>query len=165
MSEQGTDSLTPAQQPAAEQDIGLMTLGESECWALVEANDVGRLAIIVNGRPEVFPVNYMAREGAVVFRTASGTKLEYGQGSHCCFEVDDWNDRTGAGWSVMVQGVLTDITDATDAQAESLRQLSVYPLAPGRHDHVVVLIADRVSGRRFRGDEIDRRYAFAGRMW
>ena len=51
-------------------------LSEEECWRLLMSNDLGRLAIVVDGWPEVFPVNYPSQVGSIVFRTAAGTKLE-----------------------------------------------------------------------------------------
>jgi nitroimidazol reductase NimA-like FMN-containing flavoprotein (pyridoxamine 5'-phosphate oxidase superfamily) len=80
----------------------------------------GRIAILIDGWPEVFPVNYVAEDGAVAFRRAAGAKLEHGPDSRACFEVDGWDDATGTGWSVMAQGILRDITDAKEEDAGRL---------------------------------------------
>ena len=66
----------------------LRSLSEAECWKLLAAHNLGRLAIVVDGWPEVFPVNYASEEGSIVFRTASGTKLAHGPASRACFEID-----------------------------------------------------------------------------
>jgi hypothetical protein len=54
-------------------------------------------------------------------------------------------------WSVMVVGLLKDITDAGDERSRSLRRLVVEPAAPGQKLHWLALNADEVSGRSFRG--------------
>jgi hypothetical protein len=76
-----------------------------------------------------------------VFRRAAGAKAKYGPGSRACFEIDGWDDRTGTGWSVMVRGLIRDITEATDEQAEELRRLPLHPAAPGVRDHLLALSA------------------------
>lgn len=53
----------------------VVELSAAESWALLRRAVVGRLALTVDGRPEIFPVNHMVDHGTVVFRTAVGTKL------------------------------------------------------------------------------------------
>ena len=129
--------------------IPLAHLTEEECWQCLRMNTLGRLAVIVNGRPEIFPVNYRSGDGALVFRTAPGAKLANGPMTKSCFEIDGWDDRTGTGWSVMVHGTISEITDATDDPAASLLRLPVQPVVPGEHRHWLALSADSVTGRHF----------------
>jgi uncharacterized protein len=126
-------------------------LPADECWALLRKHTLGRLAIVVEGRPEIFPVNYAAGEGAVVIRTQPGSKLSHGPGSAAAFEIDDYDHSTGVGWSVVVAGTLEDITEATDARGRELRRLPVEPTAPGVRLHWLALTAQKLSGRSFRG--------------
>jgi uncharacterized protein len=126
-------------------------LPEDECWALLRNHNVGRLAIVVEGRPRIFPVNYAAGDDTLVFRTEPGAKLKYGPGSAACFEIDEYDHRDSTAWSVMVVGVLEDITDADDVRTRGLRRLPVEPAAPGSRLHWLALNAEEVSGRRFRG--------------
>jgi len=56
--------------PAAE------ILDPDQCWTLLAETTVGRLAVIVDGHPGVFPVNYRVDDRTLVFRTGSGTKQE-----------------------------------------------------------------------------------------
>lgn len=37
---------------------------------------MGWVAVVVNGHPEIFPVNYLPDAGSVVFRTGRGNKLD-----------------------------------------------------------------------------------------
>jgi nitroimidazol reductase NimA-like FMN-containing flavoprotein (pyridoxamine 5'-phosphate oxidase superfamily) len=130
--------------------VALQELSDDECWEHLHSHQLGRIAIVVAGLPRIFPVNYAAGEGAIVFRSDPGSKLVHGPGSPACFEVDGYNRSSGVGWSVMVTGRLEDITGAADPVSVRLRSLSVEPLAPGRHLHWLALRADGVSGRIFR---------------
>lgn len=127
----------------------LEPLGEAECWTLLRTHTLGRVAVIVNGRPEIFPVNYRAAEGVVVFRTGPGTKLTSGPMTRSCFEIDGWDGRSGEGWSVMVHGTISEITDAIDSRAVRWLELPVQPAAPGERAHWLALYADQVTGRSF----------------
>jgi nitroimidazol reductase NimA-like FMN-containing flavoprotein (pyridoxamine 5'-phosphate oxidase superfamily) len=51
----------------------------AECWELLGRHDMGRIAIVVDGKPQIFPVNYGLKGNVIVFRTAAGTKLAYGR--------------------------------------------------------------------------------------
>jgi nitroimidazol reductase NimA-like FMN-containing flavoprotein (pyridoxamine 5'-phosphate oxidase superfamily) len=129
----------------------VLVLPEDECWSLLLNHKVGRLAIVVEGRPRIFPINYAAADQALVFRTEPGAKLKHGPGTAACFEIDDYDQRDSTAWSVMVVGALEDITDAGDDRSRSLRRLPVEPAAPGTRLHWLVLNVEEVSGRRFRG--------------
>lgn len=124
-------------------------LSNQECWALLRSHTLGRVAVMVDGRPEIFPVNYRAGDDAIVFRTAPGAKLANAPMTLSCFEIDGWDDRTGTGWSVMLHGPIFEITDAADRRAASLRELAVRPAAPGERNHWLALYAEAVTGRRF----------------
>jgi len=127
----------------------LAPLTEQECWQLLRHQTLGRVAVVVDGRPEIFPVNYRSGDGAVVFRTAPGAKLANAPMRQSCLEIDGFDERTGSGWSVMVHGTISEITDAADQRAATLLELPVQPLAPGERRHWLALYADRVTGRRF----------------
>ena len=129
----------------------VLTLSDEDCWSLLRTHHLGRLAIVIEGRPRIFPVNYAAADRTVVFRTQPGAKLQHGPGASACFEIDDHDQATGLAWSVMVVGVLDDITAADDDRSRGLRGLAVEPAAPGRRLHWLALNADEVSGRSFRG--------------
>ena len=85
-------------------DGGATILPEHECWELLAGVTLGRLVTSVDGRPEIFPVNYVVQRRTVLFRTAEGTKLiSTAINNHVVFEADDHN--VAEGWSVIVKGV------------------------------------------------------------
>jgi nitroimidazol reductase NimA-like FMN-containing flavoprotein (pyridoxamine 5'-phosphate oxidase superfamily) len=124
-------------------------LSESECERLLKTQNLGRVAIVVDGRPEIFPVTYAFEDRVVVFRTRSGLKLERGPYSQAAFEVDDVDRSSGVAWSVVVHGTAQDITAATDTLAERLRRLVFTPVAPGPRRSWMAIYGDRITGRRF----------------
>jgi uncharacterized protein len=126
-------------------------LDTEECWTLLRKHSLGRLALVVDGRPEIFPLNYAAGEGAIVFRSQPGTKLSHGPGTNGAFEIDGYDHGTGIGWSVVVAGPLQEITDRTDGRSQALRRLPVETAAPGVRLHWLAIDAERVTGRSFRG--------------
>ena len=140
----GRAGVTPASE-------NVLTLSDEDCWSLLRTHKLGRLAIVIEDRPRIFPVTYAAAEDTVVFRTQPGAKLQHGPGSAACFEIDDYDRGTSMAWSVMVVGVLKDITVADDELSRRLRRLDVEPVAPGQKLHWLALNADEVSGRSFRG--------------
>ncbi len=127
----------------------LAELTEEECWSLLRHHTLGRVAVVVDGAPEIFPVNYRIGERAVVFRTAPGAKLTNAPMTLGCFEIDGFDEHTGTGWSVMVRGTFHEITRAADRRAVAMLQLPVQPLAPGERGHWLALYAGRVTGRHF----------------
>jgi hypothetical protein len=124
---------------------------EAECLEILGQHSLGRVAVVVEGRPQIFPVNYGIRGRVIAFRTAAGTKLAHAPGSHVAFEIDGYDESTGVGWSVMVQGIGRDVTDAGDDFSWTARGVPAYPLAPGTRSHRIAVDPTSITGRRFRG--------------
>ena len=84
---------------------GVTHLEPPACWALLRSHEVGRLAVSIGDRPDIFPINYVVDHGAVVFRTAEGTKLAGAiKGEAVAFEADGYEPDSGEAWSVVVKG-------------------------------------------------------------
>jgi nitroimidazol reductase NimA-like FMN-containing flavoprotein (pyridoxamine 5'-phosphate oxidase superfamily) len=125
-------------------------LSEAECKHLLQSGGLGRVAFVIDGRPQIFPVSYAFDEGVVVFRTSPGLKLERGPYSYAAFEVDQIDRGIGVAWSVTVQGTAQDISQTIDPLSERLRLLAVKPGAPGDRREWMGIYADHISGRRFK---------------
>ena len=128
----------------------LEDLNPAECLELMATASVGRLGLLVDGRPEVLPVNYALDGDTVLFRTAEDTVLNQASFSVVAFEIDHVDEATHSGWSVMVQGIATDIGAAIDPTSERLRQLSLITWAPGRRQRWFRIDAHKITGRRLR---------------
>jgi len=134
-------------------------LDERECWELLRTQEVGRLAVVVSNRPDIFPLNFVVDHGTIVFRTNEGTKLAAAVlGTAVAFEVDA--EVAGAAWSVVLKGVAVEIQqmyelfDALD--------LPLYPWQLAPKHRFVRIVPDEVTGRRFR--IADRAAHHAGRL-
>lgn len=125
-------------------------LSREECERLLASQNLGRIAIVVDGRPQIFPVNYVLEDEVVVFRTGWGLKLERSPLTPVAFETDMVDTVAGEAWSVVVQGTAQDITEAIDARSVRLRHLAVEPAAPGDRRYWMGVYLRDMSGRRFK---------------
>jgi uncharacterized protein len=125
---------------------GMEEVSTRECLELLAGARVGRIGVIVAGRPEIFPVNYVLDlTGAIVFQTAPGMKLAAAVNHHVVFEVDDATTKS-AGWSVVVHGVAHQTT------LRSLRFAGRLPAPWARETSNTMRIqATSITGRRFAG--------------
>ncbi|WP_457962395.1 pyridoxamine 5'-phosphate oxidase family protein [Arthrobacter sp. D1-29] len=125
------------------------TLDHRECWDLLRTVSVGRLALLVNGQPDIFPINYTVDGGTLVFRTGEGTKLAGASGgAQVALEADGVDAVSGLAWSVVVKGpaeVITGTEDILDTAA-----LYLFPWQAGRKDAFIRINPDSITGRRFK---------------
>ncbi|MET3141377.1 UNVERIFIED_ORG: nitroimidazol reductase NimA-like FMN-containing flavoprotein (pyridoxamine 5'-phosphate oxidase superfamily) [Arthrobacter sp. UYEF10] len=120
-----------------------------DCWELLASAVIGRLALVVDGHAEIFPVNFVVERRSVVFRTAAGTKLwESMKEVAAAFEIDGYDDRTGEAWSVVARGT-TALIDSQEEQSAA-DALGLEPWQPGAKSHYVRLEPNRLTGRRFK---------------
>lgn len=128
-------------------DEGLELLTEDEARQLLQLGEVGRVGITIGALPAIFPVNYRMIEGAIVFRTAPGSKMSAAaNGAVVAFEVDDYQLAERTGWSVLAVGpseVVHDLELALRAVEAGLE-----PLADGHRATVVRIEPTFLSGRR-----------------
>lgn len=113
---------------------------------------VGRLAVLADGRPDIFPINYTVDGGTLVFRTGEGTKLAgSSKGAAVALEADGVDQETGLAWSVVVKGS-ADVVTGNEHLMETT-QLYLFPWQAGKKDAFVRITPDSVTGRRFRVTE------------
>jgi nitroimidazol reductase NimA-like FMN-containing flavoprotein (pyridoxamine 5'-phosphate oxidase superfamily) len=120
-----------------------------ECWDLLANNTVGRIAIVVDGHPEIFPVNYVLHRRSIVFRTAGGTKLWSAMTERpAALEIDGHEPASEVAWSVVARGDTALMQDQAEKDAVDAERLQ--PWQPGEKDHYVQLTARALTGRRFK---------------
>lgn len=129
-------------------------LDTGECERLLATQQVGRLAVVVDRYPIVFPVNFALDGGTIVFRAGAGTKLTAAQHRNVSFQVDQIDLVRRTAWSVLVTGMAEAVTDEHDVTlVERSRSLHIEPLEAGLKDHWVRIIPASISGRRITGEE------------
>lgn len=122
-------------------------LDSAACLALLREVPYGRLAVIANGRPEIFPVNHAVHHGSVVFRTANGSKLAASVGQPVAYEADGVDETTGTAWSVVIAGTAHQVQQLHEV-LEAL-ELPVFPWQEGAKPNFVRIDPESITGRRF----------------
>lgn len=128
-------------------------LGPDECFELLGQTTVGRLAVIVEDHPDIFPVNYVVDHGSIVFRTGMGTKFWSTMRDPCALEIDGFDAASGKAWSVVARGRAHIVVDLQQKAAADALHLD--PWQPGSKSHYLRLTLDAVTGRRFNATRPD----------
>jgi len=127
------------------------------CDRHLRSETIGRVAVIVDGHPEIFPVNYAIDErGDIYFRTDPGSKLSaVATAPTIALEIDGIDEDNQLGWSVLVVGTARWI-GSPEMQAHA-RTLPLQPWAAGEKANIVRLAPNKITGRR-----IQRRHTQVG---
>ena len=126
-----------------------MSLDEPACRDFLRQAPIGRLGVLVDGRPEIFPIAHAYDEetGSLVFPTHRGTKLESALAwPWVAFEVDGLDIERGEGWSVLVVGRAELVDD--DAAVERARTARRLPWRAGPGACWLRIVPSKVTGRR-----------------
>jgi len=126
---------------------GLEIVSPEECLRLLRTRSLGRLGLSTDALPVILPVNYVVRDDLIVIRTRRGTKLARAtRNSIVAFEVDEIDQTSGSGWSVMIQGLAREAPPQI-AEAMASEPALARWLDPVTSKHFSISI-DRMSGRR-----------------
>lgn len=121
-------------------------LALDECWARLEEESVGRLAMCMESGVGIFPINFTVHDHKLYVRTAPGTKLiEMAKNPAVAFEID--GRRVGTHWSVVVKGDAERLT--SDDEIEASGVLSLHTATPTAKWNYVRISPASVTGRRF----------------
>jgi nitroimidazol reductase NimA-like FMN-containing flavoprotein (pyridoxamine 5'-phosphate oxidase superfamily) len=131
---------------ASELNSGLEVLDPTECMELVRQEVVGRLGVIVDGRPEIHPVNFAVAGEEVLIRTDQGTKLRSALRGPVVFEVDRIDPETHTGWSVMLHGT-AQLTSAREGRSGSQNRV-LRSWREAELPNLLRVVPKRVTGRR-----------------
>jgi nitroimidazol reductase NimA-like FMN-containing flavoprotein (pyridoxamine 5'-phosphate oxidase superfamily) len=115
-----------------------------ECRELLGTERIGRLAVVVDGRPEIFPVNYGLDGDGVLVRSDRGLKVSAALVGEVAFEVDSIDLDEHSGWSVVVHGRAEDISHF---DGPVLRARADVPWT-GPKDSLIRIAMTWVTGRR-----------------
>jgi nitroimidazol reductase NimA-like FMN-containing flavoprotein (pyridoxamine 5'-phosphate oxidase superfamily) len=125
---------------------GVRILDEDECWRLLAASSLGRFAVRVLDGVDVFPVNYLAHDRELYFRSAPGSKLiDLTREPKIAFEIDGEHARHV--WSVVVRGTAHRL--GTDQEIEDSGIQSLETWHPSEKHNYVRIAPVSVSGRSF----------------
>lgn len=139
--------------PAVAQAGGTHTHGDfirldrTESLRLLASAQVGRLIFTVNALPAVRLMNFAVVGGLIVLRTAASTTAARRlDDAIVAFEADDLDAATSSGWSVVVTGRATRVTDPE--LIARYQKVLLVPWAQGERDQFVTITTEVVEGRR-----------------
>jgi nitroimidazol reductase NimA-like FMN-containing flavoprotein (pyridoxamine 5'-phosphate oxidase superfamily) len=128
----------------------LVEMDQSECFRLLEQHVLGRVAVVVNGYPVVFPVNYALVGGAILLCLRRGGDLDRATSdSAASLEIDGEDSVYHEGWSVLAVGRTTHLPPSAELGHE-MQQLAPSSWAGGERSLFVRLAIDGITGRRIR---------------
>ena len=127
---------------------GMQILTSEECWDLLQGEPVGRLAVAVAGEVDIFPINYVVHDRALVFKTAEGSKLAaLAANSRVSFEIDGYSPESGQAWSVVMKGLAQSLQRFSDIY--SAEELPLFPWNASPKQWFVRVTPREMTGRRF----------------
>ncbi|WP_314220361.1 pyridoxamine 5'-phosphate oxidase family protein [Streptomyces zaehneri] len=131
-------------------------LDRDACLRLLAQVPVGRVVYTRQALPAVLPVNFSLDEDAsVLLCTSAGSDLVRAvDGVVVAFEADEFTAATRSGWSVVVTGRATVVTDP--AEHERLAQAGPPSWMPVRDGVFVRIESELVTGREITGTRTTR---------
>jgi nitroimidazol reductase NimA-like FMN-containing flavoprotein (pyridoxamine 5'-phosphate oxidase superfamily) len=117
------------------------------CLMLLGTRQVGRIALS-GEEPFVVPVNFIVVDDLVVFRSDPSSHAARSVGTAVVFEVDAVDIGHEAGWSVLVRGLLQDITGRLQDEPDAQR---LHTWAPGDKSRWLAIHLGNVTGRWVEG--------------
>ncbi|MHB8219054.1 MAG: pyridoxamine 5'-phosphate oxidase family protein [Acidimicrobiales bacterium] len=80
-------------------------------WRYLQSTNMGRLALTSGALPVIVPVTYVVVDDAIVFRAGSHDALSPSSaGAVVAFEAGELRVATGDGWTVLVRGIIHQLT-------------------------------------------------------
>jgi nitroimidazol reductase NimA-like FMN-containing flavoprotein (pyridoxamine 5'-phosphate oxidase superfamily) len=128
------------------EERSLETLSKRDAVALLSTVSVGRVVFTVGALPAIVPVAFAVHGDAIVMRTSPESRLaRAAPGGVLAFEVDDVDPATRTGWSVVVTGLASIVSDPAE---RAIIDGMVETFAPGKIDACIRLPLTVVTGRR-----------------
>ncbi|MCX4803530.1 pyridoxamine 5'-phosphate oxidase family protein [Streptomyces sp. NBC_01214] len=143
----GAGAERVAGRASAHRDSVLVPLDETECRRLLNTHGVGRIAVFTPEGPAVLPVNYLTAGPDIAFRTSAEGVTATAARTEVAFEIDNIDDVTATGWSVLAVGELAAVTDPDEIHRLNTAARS-QPWAGGPRNHWMKLTPARITGRR-----------------
>lgn len=116
-----------------------------ECRQLLGERQIARVSWTSANGLVILPVNYVVVDGVILLRVSSESLLsELALGRDVAVEVEDVDEVTANGWSVLVQG--------RSARHDGDPNILPQPWAPGSRDLLVSVTPLALSGRSVSAD-------------
>jgi uncharacterized protein len=122
-------------------------ISPARCQELLESQSVGRVAWQAADGPQILPVTYAWHDGTIIFRTSPyGVLSELVRPTDIALEIDELDQESRQGWSVVVQGRAQGVAEPD----QLVRMWTVggdVPWASGIRNVFIQIIPRRITGR------------------
>lgn len=119
----------------------------ARCEELLQSQSVGRIAWQAADGLQILPVTYAWHEGTIIFRTSPyGVLSELVRPTDVALEIDELDQDSRRGWSVVVQGRAQGVAEP-DQLVRMWTVGGVVPWAAGVRNVFIQVTPRRVSGR------------------
>jgi nitroimidazol reductase NimA-like FMN-containing flavoprotein (pyridoxamine 5'-phosphate oxidase superfamily) len=129
-------------------DHSLNELSIEECYGRLNRHDVGRIGVEAIGGPDILPVNYRVDDRSIIIRTSPYGPLSDLSGKAVAFEVDEFDQESKTGWSVLLKGSVRSVE--ADEMLELRLMGSPQPWPTGVRNLYLRLSPHHVTGRELR---------------
>jgi nitroimidazol reductase NimA-like FMN-containing flavoprotein (pyridoxamine 5'-phosphate oxidase superfamily) len=126
----------------------LASLEPRECLALLRTQAVGRLVFTEQALPAIRLVNFDLHQDKIVLRLGPSSWVRRLDGTVVAFEVDQIDDATRTGWSVVAMGHARLVTKVEELA--ELHDPQERPWVSGRRARMLCVSTERLTGRRVR---------------
>ena len=121
---------------------------DEACWERLRSEELGRLAVAVTGRPDIFPINYTVSDGAIYLRSAEGSKLvSVVINEWVAFEIDGYIPADNHAWSVVAHGK-AELLGNLEIE-EYVAGLPLFPWNTSPKNRFIKIDVLELSGRSF----------------
>jgi uncharacterized protein len=122
-------------------------ISPARCQELLESQSVGRVAWQAADGPQILPVTYAWHDGTIIFRTSPyGVLSELVRPTDIALEIDQLDQESRQGWSVVVQGRAQGVAEP-DQLVRMWTVGGVVPWASGIRNVFIQIIPRRITGR------------------
>jgi len=122
-------------------------MSPAHCRELLASQSVGRVAWQAADGPQILPVTYAWHDGTIIFRTSPYSVLsELVRPTEVALEIDDLDQNSRRGWSVVVQGRAQGVAEP-DQLGRIWTAGGVVPWAAGVRNVFIQITPHKVTGR------------------
>ena len=142
--------MTPSQNERQRSTKDFVELSEAECRERLARHTAGRIGFMAGDGPMILPVTYQYRDGSVIFRTSPvGPLAELVRRTSVAFEIDEIDEQSKSGWSVLVLGFAEAM--AHNYLLTAAWETGPVPWAEGVRNLFVEIKPRKISGRAVGG--------------
>ncbi|MET9182931.1 pyridoxamine 5'-phosphate oxidase family protein [Kitasatospora aureofaciens] len=136
----------PPGRARANSRVRIEELDPAACWTRLGRGGVGRVVLVAPRGLVALPVNYRVLDATILYRTDADGTLARAADSEVAFEVDQLDEVFATGWSVLVNGTVSVVSDE-EAVRWFERHFDPGPWAGGTRDTWMRIRPTGISGR------------------